>query len=224
MEVKLPRLIVNLKNYEQGSSREALDLLGVFAEKVKGYSFAVGVAVNQIDLKDCLRFASGNLQIFAQHIDAVGYGASTGKVNLEYLDEIGVYGGLVNHSEDRVGLYTIQKNIEALDKYEMTSVVCAESLEEAIVLADMYPDIVAYEPAELIGGDVSVISKKEVVIDLLGKIEVPVMIGAGIKTTDDVEQALKLGCYGVLVASGIVKNERPGEILEKFLKVIQSNV
>ncbi len=224
MDRALPRLVVNFKNYSQASGQAGIDLMRIISEKNDGLGLEVGLCVNVLDMKDALREAKG-VSVYAQHVDPIGYGSYTGKVNPEYLVEMGVAGSLINHSEDRVGLYTIVKEIESFREMGIISIVCVESLEEARVVADMKPDIIAYEPPELIGGDVSVATASPDLIEkIVREIECPVMVGAGIKTAEDVRVCLELGAYGVLVASGIVKSEEPGKVVSDFLEVIQKNV
>ncbi len=45
-----------------------------------------------------------------------------------------------------------------------------------------------------------------------------VLVGAGIKTTEDVKTAIKLGAAGVLVASGIAKADDPEKALRDLVK------
>ena len=75
--------------------------------------------------------------------------------------------------------------------------------------------MIAVEPPELIGGDISV-SKAgpeiiERAVDFVGKNQV--LVGAGIRDLEDVTIALKLGACGVLVASGVVKVADPYAVL-----------
>jgi triosephosphate isomerase len=221
---ELPRLVINFKNYEEASSVSSMDLLKIIKKYAEKNGVEVAVSANVLDLKDVLREA-GNVQVYAQHVDPIGYGSYTGKVNPEYLSEIGVKGSLVNHSEDRVGLYTMIKEIDKLRALEMCSLVCVESLEEAKVVEDMGPSVVAFEPPELIGGDVSVATASpDIVKKIVSNVNLPVMVGAGIKSVKDVEICMELGCHGVLVASGVVKSTDPGQVVDSFLKVIKKYV
>lgn len=221
---RLPRLVINFKNYEEASSLSSMDMLEIIKKSAEKYDVEVAICANVLDLKDVLR-ESGGVQIFAQHVDPIGYGSYTGKVNPDYLSEIGVKGSLVNHSEDRVGLYTMIKEIDKLKLLNMTSLVCVESLEEAKVVEDMGPSVIAFEPPELIGGDVSVATASPDVIDkIVSNVNLPVMVGAGIKSIKDIEICMELGCHGVLVASGVVKSSDPGKVVASFLEVIKKYV
>ena len=93
----------------------------------------------------------------------------------------------------------------------LLSVVCADSAEPSGAVAFFEPDLIAVEPPELIGGDISVTSARpEVVSDAVNAVhrvdaDIPVLCGAGVKTGKDVKAAIDLGAKGVLLASGVVK-------------------
>ena len=82
------------------------------------------------------------------------------------------------------------------------------------------PDFIAVEPAELIGGDISISSAQPGLItksvNAAGK--VPLLIGAGIKNSKDVEIGIGLGAKGILVASGIVKDKNIDEAILDLLQ------
>ncbi len=71
------------------------------------------------------------------------------------------------------------------------------------------------EPPDLIGGDVSVSKAEPRIIEesvrLVG--ENKLLVGAGVKNSEDVKIALSLGACGVLLASGVVKAEDPYSVL-----------
>ena len=94
---------------------------------------------------------------------------------------------------------------------ELTSLVCAQSIDEVESIAKLKPDIIAIEPPELIGSGraVSKVNPKIISdsVDTVKSItnEVDVLCGAGIMTGEDVSIALELGSKGILIASGIIK-------------------
>jgi triosephosphate isomerase len=95
------------------------------------------------------------------------------------------------------------------------SLLCAGSLAECRALARLQPTAIAIEPPELIGGEVSVTSADPKVVSgavkAVHKIapDTLVLCGAGVKSGADVAAARRLGAYGVLVASGVVKAKDP---------------
>ena len=106
----------------------------------------------------------------------------------------------------------------------MLSLVCAETLEEGAKFAAMGADFIAIEVPELIGGDVSVSSARpELIAEAVSKIGAgKVIVGAGIKTGDDVRKAISLGAAGVLVSSGIVKAADQIGILREMCAALKS--
>lgn len=198
-------LVVNFKAYSQATGPEAAKI----AEKCRKAGEETGerVIVTPQHL-DMLRVDGA--EKFGQHLDSVEQGSQTGHVTAEALKEAGCTGTLLNHSENRMEQEKIRKAVERARKNNLTTIVCAQDPEECETLSSFSPDFIAYEPPELIGGDVSVSeSKPELVKEAVERSKVPVLTGAGVKDTEDVETAVELGCDGVLVASGIVKSEDP---------------
>ncbi len=203
--------IVNFKAYVWG--KRALEL----AKEIESVSENVWVAVQPADIR--LISENTRLKILAQHVDPIEKGAKTGWIIPESIKEAGAIGSLVNHSERPLDIETIKKTVERLRELDMVSVVCVPNLELLKKVVEIGPDYIAYEPPELIGGNISVSKAKPEVIKEAVKIsgDIPLLVGAGIKSREDVEIALKLGAKGILVASGVVKAENPKERVKELL-------
>ncbi len=97
----------------------------------------------------------------------------------------------------------------------------------AAAVALLKPDRVAIEPPELIGSGRAVSKERpEVVSDSIRRIravnpDVTILCGAGVTTGEDVYAALKLGAQGVLVASGVVKAQKPEVVFDDFCKGVR---
>ena len=220
--MKLPALIVNFKTYRVGSGEKALELARA-CEKVKdSQNTNIIVAPQFSDIKPISdKF---NLQVFSQHLDPISYGSHTGHALPENLKEAGISGTLLNHSERRISKEKIGKSLKRASKLDIETVVCVQNPEEAMEVAELGPDYIAYEPPELIGGDVSVSeSKPEVVEKAVDHVKaeyegIEVLTGAGVKTREDVKKAIELGTKGILIASGVVKADKPEEALKNLVK------
>ena len=218
-------VIVNLKNYEESTGRNFLTFLrsinGIEMEK----NVRIILAVNPLDLVTARRHSS--YEIFSQTVDPVPKGSFTGKIPLESLLEIDVKGSLVNHSENRIAPEKIDRIMEISRKFRFEIVLCVESLEEARRYAPLKPDFIAYEPPELIGGDVSVTSAApsiiSEVVDACSASDVKVLVGAGVKNEDDAGKSIDLGAQGVLIASGIVKSSDPLKALRGIVHGITNS-
>lgn len=146
-------------------------------------------------------------KLLGQHVDGINAGAWTGHILPAALLEAGADGSIINHSEKRIVIEDAAKAIEKLKELDMVSIHCVESPLTIERIKKYNPDYIAIEPPELIGGNVSVSSAKPYVItDSIKKADgIPIVCGAGVKTTEDVKIAIELGAVGVLVASGVAK-------------------
>ena len=214
-------LLINLKTYEQGTGDKALEIAKIADNLAKNTDVEIILAVQPADLKS----VSGSVDIktFSQHVDPVNYGSKTGWILPESVKQAGAKGTLLNHSERRIDLQTLEKSISRCRKLGLTTVVCADTPETAQKIAGLKPDFIAVEPPELIGGDISVSkAKPEVITESIEKVNsvnpVPVLVGAGVKDREDVKKGMELGAKGILVASGVVKAGNPEEAIKDLLE------
>ena len=219
-------IIVNFKTYKEATGENAVKLAKMCeaaARKAKGKT-KVAVAVQAADI---LRVAAAVdtkvITVFAQHIDANGQGKSTGFVTAEAVKAAGASGTLLNHAEHKIT--DIAKRIETAKGAGLTTVVCAADVAEARAIASLtpFPDYIAVEPPELIGGKVSVSkAKPEVVSDSVAAVkdansDIKVLCGAGVNSRQDVQKALELGTDGILVATAVVLAKDPESALLELI-------
>ena len=206
-----PVIIVNYKTYERGYGDNALKLTQILEKVAEETGANIAVAVCPTDIR--LIGQGSTLPIFAQHIDAIGFGSNTGYILPEALFEAGAYGTLINHSEHKLRLADIEACVRRAHEVNLITCVCTNNLETSKAASLLGPDFVAVEPPELIGGDISVSKAQPELVS--GSVEavkavapdVKVLCGAGVKNGEDVSKALELGAQGVLLASGVVKAE-----------------
>ena len=130
-------------------------------------------------------------------------------------------GTLLNHSDYRLDFKTIEETMLELEGIKVC--VCCKDIEEGMRIADFGPDFVAYEPPELIGNkDKSVSSEKsEDIQRLTSSVQTPVLVGAGVHSTDDVKVALEMGAKGILVATDVVKAADPEKELRELVEAFK---
>lgn len=219
--LRMPVILVNFKTYEEASGEAALEL-SKLCEKVSLDTHAsIVVAPPTMDLA---RVASCvKIPVFAQHLDAVPSGSTTGRITVGNAKLSGATGTLVNHSERRLRIAEIHEVIDQCRRIGLISVACTNNLAVSKACAAMEPDFVAIEPPELIGGEVSVTSANpKIVSDTVNAIrnvsrKVRVLCGAGIKNGRDVSKAIDLGTDGVLLASGVVKAKDREKVLQDLV-------
>ncbi|MEM3154381.1 MAG: triose-phosphate isomerase [Candidatus Woesearchaeota archaeon] len=210
--------IINFKAYENSSGFNAIRLAKICEKVAKKKKANIAVAVQPADI---FAVASNvSIPVIAQHVDAIRYGANTGWILPESVVMAGAVGSLVNHSEHPIPLPQIKETIRRLRELGMVSVACAGTPSMAVKIADFYPDAIAIEPPELIGGNISVSkARPQVIANTTSRIrDVPILCGAGIRTTEDVKRAVELGVRGILVSSGVANAKSPGTALAQLVK------
>jgi triosephosphate isomerase len=227
-KLKVPIIIVNYKTYSEATGKKAVKLSKIAEEISKETGVTIAVAPQVADLATVCNVVS--IPVFAQHIDPIVPGSSTGYVLLESVKEAGAVGTLINHSERRLKLCDIETIIARTREASMVSVVCTNNAAVSEAAAALKPDIVSLEPPELIGTGIPVSkSRPEVVTETVSLVKhvnacVVTLCGAGITKGDDVAAALKLGTKGVLVASGIVKAKDPRKVIMEFAEAVNQSL
>jgi len=212
-------IIINFKNYPQALGESGIKLARSLED--------VGSDFPDVELVLAVPAASiapisqaVDLPIYAQHIDPFNSGQTTGFSIAESVREAGAGGTLINHSERPVALEMILDAVERAKNSGMKTVVCASSVEDVNRVKTSVPSYIAYEPPELIGGDISVSEAKPALIEEAVQLAepTPLLCGAGINFQSDVKKALELGSVGVLVASAVVTAEEPAKELRELMK------
>jgi triosephosphate isomerase len=218
--MKIPVLAVNYKTYNTAFGEKALEIAKQAENIAKEYGIEVIVIPPATELRKIVESVS--IPVFAQHADPYDYGAYTGWLPIAALKDVGVKGVLVNHSEHRLRLDEIVVIVENAKKYNLETLVCADTPTAASAIATLNPTALAVEPPELIGTGIAVSkAKPEIITNTVQKVravnkEVIILTGAGISTAEDVEAAIKLGTTGVLVASAIMKAKDPGKVIKEM--------
>jgi triosephosphate isomerase len=220
LNLQTPVIIVNFKTYLESTGKRAVEL-AKHAERAAKETGANIIVVPQF--ADLAKVAEAvEIPVFAQHIDPIKPGNSTGHILAESIIEAGAVGTLINHSEMQLKLADVDAIVRLTREKKLISCVCTSNPSISAAVAYLNPDIISIEPPELIGTGVAVSqAQPEAVtntIRLVRKVndEAVILCGAGISHGEDVSIALKLGTYGVLVASGIVKAKDPYSVLRAF--------
>jgi triosephosphate isomerase len=223
-EIRFPLIIVNFKAYPEVEGEGAISLARACADVAEASGVSIVACPPTVELS---RVASSvKVPVMAQHVDSRPPGSSTGWITAGMVRRAGAIGTLVNHSEHRLGLDDIRSVVAACKKAELRTCICADSASSSGEVALFAPDMVAVEPPELIGGDISVTNAKpEVVVEAVRAVHrvdasIPVLCGAGVKNGQDVKKAIELGAKGVLLASGVVKAKDQRQALRDLIRLI----
>lgn len=215
-----PIVIVNFKTYPQSTGQNAV-ILAKICEKIALETYHdIRIAVSAPDIYPITKEVS--IPVYAEHVDPYPLGRNTGSILPEVIKTAGASGTLLNHSEHRLQLQKLEETIQRCFDMSMTTIVCVETPEEAAEIAPFNPDFIAIEPPELIGGNISVSkARPELITKCVNAVKeksiVKVLVGAGIKTKEDIVKALELGADGILLASGITLAEDQEKALRDLI-------
>jgi triosephosphate isomerase (TIM) len=212
-------IFVNFKAYEQGTGKNALTLVKILEEAADSAQVKIIPVVQAADIREAV--AATKLEVWTQHVDAVEFGAHTGMILPEAVLEDGAVGTFLNHSERKFpDLATLKEAVGKAQSLGLRTLVFASNLEELSAVAAFAPTYVAYEPPEFIGSTTTSVTSAQPEI-ILKAVEIaksqnlPLIVGAGIHSREDVRKSLELGAAGVAVATDIVKSPDPRkEVLE----------
>jgi len=206
-------IFVNYKTYEEGSGQRALALTKILEEVAKASQVKIIPVVQALDAESVV--AQTALEVWIQHADPVSFGANTGWTVPEEAAKAGISGVFLNHSEHKFenfdSLYTATEKAIAAN---LKTLVFAGNLEELTQVAELGTTYVAYEPPELIGSaTTSVTTAQPEVVAKAAEIArakgLPLIVGAGVHSREDVKKSLELGAVGVAVATDVVKAADP---------------
>lgn len=206
-------LFINFKTYEEGTGKNALELIKILEEVAQSSQIKVIPVVQATDIKEAVNISK--LEIWTQGVDPITFGAHTGSILPESVLEDGAVGTFLNHSEKKFQDTTsLQQTIERCSGLGLKTLVFASNLEELGTISSFTPTLVAYEPPEFIGSTTASVTSAQPDI-ILKAVEIakthnlPLIVGAGIHSKDDVKKSLELGATGIAVAKDILKAEDP---------------
>lgn len=160
------------------------------------------------------------LLVFAPYMDLLRPGRGMADVLPEALKAAGAVGVVLNHSERPVSLAHLVKGIERARELDMLTFVCTDTVSETRAAAQLYPDIINPEPAELIGtGVMEEADRISELAEAVKEIHSNILVeeAAGISTAEQVYQCIIRGADGVGVASGICNTDAPCKMAEEMI-------
>ena len=198
-------IVVNFKDYKTGEN--AVEL----AKKIQKY---LPRAIVCVGFNDADKIRRTKLSVFTQYL---------GSNKAENLKKLGVQGTLLNHSEHRIKFGEIRKKLVECKKIRFKVIACAGSVLEAKKIKKLDPWAIAYEDPKLIGTGKSITKYNGYEVRKFAKMlkgsKIISLCGAGIGDLDDVLEAKRLGCRGVLISSAIAKDKKPERFLRELKRV-----
>ncbi len=202
----MPVVGINFKTSKKGTGKNALKLLRILNKFRNKANMLVGVHDTEYIFAKKFK-----IPFYAQHFDFS---------DAKWAKAFGLKGTFLNHSDHRLRFDLLKKRINECKKEKLKCLVFVASLAEAKKVLPLKPDYVAYEDPFLIGGKKSITKymsdKVAAFAKLVGKKSIP-LCGAGIHEAEDLKEALRLGCKGILMSSAFVKARNPDRMMKNFL-------
>jgi triosephosphate isomerase (TIM) len=190
------------------------------------YAVQVIITPQYVDIQLLAR-EMAHVMIFAQHMDSLEVGRGIGSVLPEAVKAAGAAGVLLNHAEKKLPLDELQRTMKRADDVGLATMVCADNLEEAAVVAGMSPNIIIAESPDLIGvgrrgeDDRAAVAKINRTIWDIDP-EIRVLHGAGISNGQDVYDIIAAGGQGTGSTSGILKAKDPFAMMEEMIGSVRA--
>ena len=218
-------IFVNFKTYKEASGKNAVSLAQTISDVANDSGIEIISCPQTVDLKEVIKEVKlsgrpAGRQVWAQHVDAVERGRATGWFPPEIAKEAGAKGVLLNHSEHKLSVGQLGETLSRCKDVGLKTLVFADAVDEARVVAKFKPDYIGYEPPELVGSKTTsvALSKPEVIEEVVEAIpDTPVVVGAGVKHVNDVKVSLERGSKGIALSSSVVLAENPKKVLEDLV-------
>lgn len=211
---------INFKIYKQTFGNGALKLAKICKEVSDQTKTPIVPVVSALDLRIIKEKIGG--EVWLQNVDLFTEGKHTGYISPLAAVAAGASGILLNHSEHQIPPGKIRQILKMKD---LKFMICLKTLGQVLWLKRLKPkpDFVAYEPPELIGGELSVSQAKPEVIKRIVKTlsDYQIIVGAGVHDAQDVKKSLTLGAKGALVSSDVVTAKDPKKELLELAKAFE---
>ncbi len=217
LKIKPPFFEIGPKAFMYGE--EMLKLAKVIDKTAMKYDADIIVTPQYTDIS-LLANNTERIFVFAQHMDPLYPGRGLGSVLPEAVKAAGAVGVMLNHAEKPLSPDVLEQTIKRADEVGLGTIVCADTVEDVKNIAKMAPNIIVAEPTELIGtgttSDSSYVTETIKTVEAINP-DIMVLQGAGISNGQDVYNTIKLGAQATGTTSGIMKSDRPYEMVEEMI-------
>ena len=217
LKIKPPFFEIGPKAFIYGE--EMLRLAKVIDKTAMKYDADIIVTPQYTDIS-LLANNTERIFVFAQHMDPLYPGRGLGSVLPEAVKAAGAVGVMLNHAEKPLSPEVLEQTIKRADEVGLGTIVCADTVEDIKNIAKMAPNIIVAEPTELIGtgttSDSSYVTETIKTVEAINP-DIMVLQGAGISNGEDVYNTIKLGAQATGTTSGIMKSDRPYEMVEEMI-------
>ena len=203
--IRPPFFEIGPKSYLYG--QDILDLAKAADEAAEKYQVDIIFTTPIVEIAR-VKAITRHIHVFAPHMDPLRPGRGLADILPESLVAAGAEGVMLNHAEKPVSISVLRETILRADEVGLATIVCADSIKEASMIAQLAPNIIVAEPTELIGTGVTngpeyiraaVDAVKSVNPDIL------VLPAAGIANGQDVYNTIFAGADATGSSSAVAK-------------------
>jgi len=219
--IRAPFFEIGPKSYLYGS--DVLDLARAADAASEKYGVDVIFTTPVVEIAR-VKAATRRIHVFAPHMDPLRPGRGLADILPESLVAAGAEGVMLNHAEKPLTIGVLRETIRRADEVGLTTIVCADSIVEAGMIARLNPNIIVAEPSELIGTGLTsgpeyvaaaARSVKEVNPDIL------VLTAAGISNGADVYSTILAGADATGSSSGVAKAADRAAMVDEMLSAVR---
>lgn len=220
-----PFFEVGPKAYAYG--KEVVELAKYADQLSVEYDVRIIVTPQYVDIP-LVAAETENVFVFAQHMDWLPVGRGIGSVLPEALKAAGADGVFLNHVEKRVPMDDLIKTISRAKEVGLMTFVCADTVDDALILAKEAPTFIVVESPDMIGGrktrdkgEYDQIKEIEQKIHAVNK-DILLFHGAGINNAQDVFDVIYAGATGTGSSSTLFLAEDRHEMLNKMIQAVHN--
>jgi len=220
-KIKAPFFEIGPKSYLYG--QDVIDLAKAADKASEKYGVDIIFTCPVAEIAR-VKEATKNIHVFAPHMDPLTPGRGLTEVLPEGVKAAGAEGVMLNHVERPLTLTQLKNTIARAKEVGLTTIVCADSMIEASMIAMLKPDIIVCEPSELIGTGVSVGPEyvnaamkavKDIDPDIL------VLTAAGIANGKDVYNTISAGADATGSSSGVAKAPDRAAMVDEMIAAVR---
>ena len=167
-----------------------------------------------------VKAATKYIHVFAPHMDPLRPGRGLADILPESLVAAGAEGVMLNHAEKPLSISVLRETILRADEVGLATIVCADSIKEAGMIAHLNPNIIVAEPSELIGTGVTngpeYIRASVDAVKLVNP-EILVLPAAGIANGEDVYNTIFAGADATGSSSAVAKAPDRAAMVEEMI-------
>ena len=220
-KIKAPFFEIGPKSYLYG--QDVIDLAKAADAASAKYDVDIIFTTPIVEIAR-VKAATSRIHVFAPHMDPLRPGRGLADILPESLVAAGAEGFMLNHCEKPLSLGVLKETIKRADEVGLTTIVCADSMAEASMIAMLNPNIIVAEPSELIGTGVSVGPEYvKAATDAVKKInpDILVLTAAGIANGNDVYNTIFAGADATGSSSGVAKAEDRAAMVDEMISAVR---